>query len=137
MTAKAHAQKQQMKSMGMRNIMDYINNYAANEYRRVNGNAMLDLYQQSIDLDRDSLEKQYQAFMSNYGSKATPAATAATPVAISAAPAFTYIAPWSNTIAPNWATLGGDIKLTGPSLQMPYSMYRRAQITPWNYGIRV
>lgn len=56
MTAKAHAMRMQQEQMGMRNFMDYINNFAANEYKRTQGNAMLDLYQQSLDLDKAQLE---------------------------------------------------------------------------------
>lgn len=56
MTARAHAARQQQMQMGMRNFMDYLNNYAANEYRRKTGNAMLDLYQQSVDTDKANLE---------------------------------------------------------------------------------
>jgi hypothetical protein len=32
--------------------MDYLQQYAANEYKRRTGNGMLGLYQQKIDLDR-------------------------------------------------------------------------------------
>ena len=56
MTARAHAAKQQQMQMGMRNFMDYLNNYAANEYRRKTGNAMLDLYQEDLDLQKANLD---------------------------------------------------------------------------------
>jgi len=56
MTARSHAAKQQQMQMGMRNFMDYLNNYAANEYRRKTGNAMLDLYQEDIDLQKANMD---------------------------------------------------------------------------------
>lgn len=56
MTARSHAAKQQQMQMGMRNFMDYLNNYAANEYRRKTGNAMLDLYQEDIDLQKANID---------------------------------------------------------------------------------
>lgn len=56
MIARAHAAKQQQMQMGMRNAMDYLNNYAANEYKRKMGNAMLGLYQEDIDLQKATWE---------------------------------------------------------------------------------
>lgn len=50
--AKAHGAREQMKQMGMRNIVDQINQYAANEYKRVNGNAMYGLYSQDLDSEQ-------------------------------------------------------------------------------------
>nr|DAS01547.1 MAG TPA: hypothetical protein [Caudoviricetes sp.] len=43
--ASAHAARQQGMQMGLRNFMDYIQQYAANEYKRKTGNGMLSLYQ--------------------------------------------------------------------------------------------
>jgi len=45
--------------MGLRNFMDYIQQYAANEYKRKTGNGMLSLYQQKIDMDRDNMRRYY------------------------------------------------------------------------------
>ena len=57
--ASAHAAKQQGMQMGIRNFMDYLQQYTANEYKRNTGNGMLSLYQQKIDLDRQALENQF------------------------------------------------------------------------------
>lgn len=51
--SQAHAARQQGMQMGIRNFMDYLQQYAANEYKRKTGNGMLGLYQQQVDLDRD------------------------------------------------------------------------------------
>lgn len=83
MAASAHASQTQMKQMGMRNFMDYLTNFAASEYKRKNGNAMLDLYQQQLDIDAATLEA-----MRNYGK--TPTATT-TPTSTSI---ITKDAPW-------------------------------------------
>lgn len=53
--AAAHAARQQGMQMGIRNFLDYVQQYAANEYKRKTGNGMLGLYQQKIDLDKDGL----------------------------------------------------------------------------------
>jgi hypothetical protein len=39
--------------MGMRNFLDYLNNYTSNEYKRRMGNGMLNLYDQQVKLDKD------------------------------------------------------------------------------------
>ena len=57
--ASAHAARQQGMQMGLRNFMDYIQQYAANEYKRRTGNGMLSLYQQKIDMDRDNMRRYY------------------------------------------------------------------------------
>ena len=57
--ASAHSAKQQGMQMGIRNFMDYLQQYSANEYKRNMGNGMLGLYQQKIDLDRQALENQF------------------------------------------------------------------------------
>lgn len=57
--ASAHAARQQGMQMGLRNFMDYIQQYAANEYKRKTGNGMLSLYQQKIDMDRDNMRSYY------------------------------------------------------------------------------
>lgn len=61
-TSQAHAARQQGMQMGIRNFMDYLQQYAANEYKRKTGNGMLGLYQQQQDLDRDKFN-----FNSNAG----------------------------------------------------------------------
>lgn len=66
MAASAHASQTQMKQMGMRNFMDYLTNFAASEYKRKQGNAMLDLYQQQLDMDAAALEA-----LRNYGNTST------------------------------------------------------------------
>nr|DAE75538.1 MAG TPA: hypothetical protein [Caudoviricetes sp.] len=45
--------------MGLRNFLDYIQQYAANEYKRKTGNGMLGLYQQKIDMDRENMRNYY------------------------------------------------------------------------------
>lgn len=57
--ASAHAARQQGMQMGLRNFMDYIQQYAANEYKRKTGNGMLSLYQQKIDMDRENMRNYY------------------------------------------------------------------------------
>lgn len=57
--SQAHAARQQGMQMGLRNFMDYIQQYAANEYKRKTGNGMLSLYQQKIDMDRDNMRRYY------------------------------------------------------------------------------
>ena len=57
--ASAHAARQQGMQMGLRNFMDYIQQYAANEYKRKTGNGMLSLYQQKVDMDRENMRNYY------------------------------------------------------------------------------
>lgn len=48
--AKAHGARQQQMQMGMRNFMDYLNQYSANEFKRRQFNDMLSLYQADMGL---------------------------------------------------------------------------------------
>ena len=57
--SQAHAARQQGMQMGLRNFMDYIQQYAANEYKRKTGNGMLGLYQQKVDMDRENMRRYY------------------------------------------------------------------------------
>lgn len=57
--SQAHAARQQGMQMGLRNFLDYIQQYAANEYKRKTGNGMLSLYQQKVDMDRDNMRRYY------------------------------------------------------------------------------
>lgn len=57
--ASAHTARQQGMQMGLRNFMDYIQQYATNEYKRKTGNGMLSLYQQKIDMDRENMRNYY------------------------------------------------------------------------------
>ena len=57
--SQAHAARQQGIQMGLRNFLDYIQQYAANEYKRKTGNGMLSLYQQKVDMDRDNMRRYY------------------------------------------------------------------------------
>lgn len=57
--SQAHAARQQGMQMGLRNFLDYIQQYAANEYKRNTGNGMLSLYQQKVDMDRDNMRRYY------------------------------------------------------------------------------
>ena len=57
--SQAHAARQQGMQIGLRNFLDYIQQYAANEYKRKTGNGMLSLYQQKIDMDRDNMRRYY------------------------------------------------------------------------------
>lgn len=58
-TSQAHAARQYGMQMGLRNFLDYIQQYAANEYKRKTGNGMLSLYQQKVDIDRDNMRRYY------------------------------------------------------------------------------
>nr|DAJ78173.1 MAG TPA: hypothetical protein [Caudoviricetes sp.] len=46
--------------MGLRNFLDYIQQYAANEYKRKTGNGMLGLYQQKVNIDRENMRRYYK-----------------------------------------------------------------------------
>jgi len=52
--------------MGIRNFMDYIQQYAANEYKRRTGNGMLSLYQQKNDMDRENMQRYYKNHKDDY-----------------------------------------------------------------------
>ena len=58
--ASAHSARQQGMQVGLRNFMDYLNSYMANEYKRKQGNNMLDLYQQQIDSDKAKQLADYE-----------------------------------------------------------------------------
>lgn len=68
--AKSHAARQQQMQMGMRNFMDYINQYSANEFKRRQFNDMLGLYQSDIENNRPKIKNttSYQniPFKSSY-----------------------------------------------------------------------
>ena len=64
--ASAHAARQQGMQMGIRNFMDYIQQYAANEYKRRTGNGMLSLYQQKNDMDRENMQRYYKNHKDDY-----------------------------------------------------------------------
>jgi hypothetical protein len=49
--------------MGMRNFIDYANQFAANEFNRNMGNRMLELYNQNLDKD----QQYYIKFLQNGG----------------------------------------------------------------------
>lgn len=49
MYAKAHGARQQQMQMGMRNFMDYLNQYSANEFKRRQFNKMIGLYEADAD----------------------------------------------------------------------------------------
>ena len=63
--AAVHAARQQGMQMGLRNFMDYLNNYTSNEYKRKQGNNMLDLYQQQIDEEKAKNLRDYNQAMYN------------------------------------------------------------------------
>lgn len=54
--SKAHAARQQMMQMGMRNFLDYVNQYSANEFKRKSAIANYDLYAQHLKNERDKIE---------------------------------------------------------------------------------
>lgn len=58
--SQAHAARQQGMQMGLRNFLDYIQQYAANEYKRNTGNGMLSLYQQKVAMDRENMRRYYK-----------------------------------------------------------------------------
>ena len=58
--SQAHAARQQGMQMGLRNFLDYIQQYAANEYKRKTSNGMLSLYQQKVNMDRDNMRRYYK-----------------------------------------------------------------------------
>lgn len=53
--SKAHAARQQMMQMGMRNFLDYVNQYSANEFKRKSAIANYDLYAQHLKNESDKL----------------------------------------------------------------------------------
>lgn len=57
--ASAHASRQQGMQVGLRNFMEYLNSYMANEYKRKQGINMLDLYQQQLDMDKQKQLADY------------------------------------------------------------------------------
>ena len=59
--AAAHGARQQAMQMGMRNFLDYLNNYTSNEYKRRMGNGMLNLYDQQVKLDKDRTDAYIDA----------------------------------------------------------------------------
>lgn len=65
--ASAHAARQQGMQVGLRNFMEYLNSYMANEYKRKQGINMLDLYQQQLDMDK---QKQLADYNKELGRKA-------------------------------------------------------------------
>lgn len=65
--ASAHASRQQGMQVGLRNFMEYLNSYMANEYKRKQGVNMLDLYQQQLDMDK---QKQLADYNRELGRKA-------------------------------------------------------------------
>lgn len=65
--ASAHASRQQGMQVGLRNFMEYLNSYMANEYKRKQGINMLDLYQQQLDMDK---QKQLADYNRELGRKA-------------------------------------------------------------------
>lgn len=60
MFTKAHGARQQGIQMGLRNAMDYMNNYAANEFKRQQANYMLGLYDQQLSNDQYDLYMRYK-----------------------------------------------------------------------------
>lgn len=60
MFTKAHGARQQGIQMGLRNAMDYMNNYAANEFKRQQANYMLGLYDQQLSNDQYDLHMRYK-----------------------------------------------------------------------------
>jgi hypothetical protein len=53
--ANAHASKLQGEQMGVRNYIDYLNQYMANEFKRKMGMGMLSLYQEDTDRDKSKI----------------------------------------------------------------------------------
>ena len=56
--SKAHAARQQMMQMGMRNFLDYVNQYSANEFKRKSAIANYDLYAQQVENETAKLDAQ-------------------------------------------------------------------------------
>lgn len=54
--SKAHAARQQMMQMGMRNFLDYVNQYSANEFKRKSAIANYDLYAQQVKNETDKIK---------------------------------------------------------------------------------
>jgi len=46
-----------MQQMGMRNFLDYIQQYGRNEFERKNALANIGMYKQSIDIEREKLDR--------------------------------------------------------------------------------
>lgn len=101
--ASAHAARLQGQQMGLRNLMDYMQQYSANEYKRKTGNDMLDIYQQQVDLDKDKLNRMFPKEKSIY----YPKVSYSTPIVYNTKPFYTYtpvtqedylnsLIPWRN-----------------------------------------
>ena len=57
--AQAHAARQQGKQMGLRNVLDYMNNYAAMEFKRRQANYMMGLYDEGYNTDKQNAASIY------------------------------------------------------------------------------
>lgn len=45
--------------MGMRNFLDYIQQYGRNEFERKNALANIGMYKQSVDIEKEKLKRQF------------------------------------------------------------------------------
>ena len=127
--ANAHASRQQGMQMGLRNFMDYIQQYAANEYKRKTGNGMLGLYQQKIAMDKNALGINQAP---NQVSVTTPS-----PVIKNTTPVQSYTAPIAaQPITPVYT---GPV-VNAPAYQSKYTPINFTNYTPqypvWNNMFR-
>lgn len=65
MYAKSHGARQQQMQMGMRNFMDYLNQYSANEFKRRQFNDMLGLYQSDMENNKPKIKTKSSSSYQN------------------------------------------------------------------------
>ena len=126
MYAKAHAARQQGMQMGMRNIVDQLNNFYANEFKRKQFNEAMSLYKQDQQLRADEI----QAIINNINSNKTSNEKYSYANSISPTYLGNYGLKKDWSIASNsrlknpklfW---GKDYSLTAPILPTSYTTYK-------------
>ena len=126
MYAKAHAARQQGMQMGMRNIVDQLNNFYANEFKRKQFNETMSLYKQDQQLRADEI----QAIINNINSNKTSNEKYSYVNSISPTYLGNYGLKKDWSIASNsrlknpklfW---GKDYSLTAPILPTSYTTYK-------------
>ena len=136
MYAKAHAARQQGMQMGMRNIVDQLNNFYANEFKRKQFNEAMSLYKQDQQLRADEI----QAIINNINSNKTSNEKYSYANSISPTYLGNYGLKKDWSIASNsrlknpklfW---GKDYSLTAPILPTSYTTYK--YINPYDIRIR-
>ena len=126
MYAKAHAARQQGMQMGMRNMVDQLNNYYANEFKRKQFNETMSLYKDDQKLRADEV----QAIINNLNNKPSTYEKASAATSISP----TYMKSYGlvgNTNLASKSRLknpelfwGKDYSLKAPALPTSYAAYK-------------